>query len=114
MRMARRCIVIVAVLVTLPACRQQRHEAAAADMAKIVAEDRAHHEEIARDEQRFVATLKRTKALAEQGAPSALYEVANSLDSNYQALKNRERVAKYPIVRTIHPPKQIEVELITK
>jgi hypothetical protein len=81
--MAPRCLVILALVVTLPACRQQRHENATVDEAKIVAEERAYQQELERDEQQFVATLSRTKALAARGAALSLYEVANPFDGNY-------------------------------
>jgi hypothetical protein len=114
MRIAPRCIVIVALVVTLAACRQQGRENTAAARAKFEAEDRAYQQELSRDEQQFVATLNRTKALAHRGVTLALYEVANPFDSNYEALSSRDQVSRYPIVRTIHLPKQITAELIAK
>lgn len=109
MRMTRGFI-IVGVLAMLPACREPQGERAS--MPKVAAEERARQQELARDEQRFIATLRRTKTLAEHGAPSVLYEVANPFDSNYDASKGRARVAQYPILRTIHPPEEKAAALI--
>lgn len=100
----------------LSACQQhERRESATAETATMAAEERVRQQELARDEQQFVATLQRTKALAaERTATLILYEIANPFDPNYEALKGRERIAQYPILRTIRPPKPMAVELVAK